>query len=272
MREQAESLTFCPPMDFNDLDEARVLYGALMEVFVAHTGGRENPRALGRVEQLCDAASDALDDIECRVSIRGVKSYSKLLFSEDGHRDIDAGSLSGVDYLRLRINNALSAFRGRLNLIEAERLLRQKTEFELHRRRQMEPPALSTAAGALGSADRRGIRVLVVEDNRDAAESLRLLLYHSGYEVAVAFNGHDGLRAAKRMRPDVVLCDIGLPDSNGFVVASALREDPETAAARLIAVTAYGKDEDRRRAREAGFDLHLVKPVDPAVLLSRLQS
>jgi DNA-binding response OmpR family regulator len=110
----------------------------------------------------------------------------------------------------------------------------------------------------------------VVEDNRDSADSLRQLLYLSGYEVAVAYTGQDGLRAAKRMRPHVVLCDIGLPDSNGFVVASALREDPDTASARLIAVTAYGQEEDRRRAREAGFDLHLVKPVDPQVLLDRL--
>ena len=109
-------------------------------------------------------------------------------------------------------------------------------------------------------------------DTWNIVESLRRLLYHSGYEVAVAYTGQEGLRAAKRMRPDVVLCDIGLPDSNGFVVAAALREDPQTCDARLIAVTAYGQDEDRRRAREAGFDLHLVKPVDPEVLLRRLQS
>jgi CheY-like chemotaxis protein len=258
-------------MDFNDLDEARALHGALMEVFVAHTGGKVNPQALMRVEQLCDAATRALDDVECRVALRGVKSYSKLLFSDDGPESIDAGSLSGVDYLRLRIHNALSAFRGRLNAVESERLLRQRTEFELRRRRQLEPPAL-TGETNYESSGPRGIRVLVVEDNRDSAESLRQLLYHSGYEVAIAFTGQDGLRAAKRMKPDVVLCDIGLPDSNGFVVASALREDPDTCAARLIAVTAYGQDEDRRRAREAGFDLHLVKPVDPAVLLEKLQS
>jgi CheY-like chemotaxis protein len=72
--------------------------------------------------------------------------------------------------------------------------------------------------------------------------------------------------------PDVVLCDIGLPDSNGFVVAAALRKDPETATARLIAVTAYGADEDRRRAKAVGFDLHLVKPVDPEVLLDKLEA
>jgi CheY-like chemotaxis protein len=114
------------------------------------------------------------------------------------------------------------------------------------------------------------VRVLVVEDNEDSAESLRRLLYHSGYEVAVAYTGQEGLRVARRTNPDVVLCDIGLPDTNGFVVAAALREDPQTRGMRLIAVTAYGKDEDRRRAREAGFDLHLVKPVDPDVLLSKV--
>jgi CheY-like chemotaxis protein len=258
-------------MDFHDLDEARVLHAALTDVFVAHTGGRENPEALARIEKLCDGAASAIDDVECRVAIRGVKSYAKLLFSDDGHAGMEGGSLTGVDHLRLRIHNGLSAFRGRLNVIEAQRLHKQRIEFELRRRRQMEPPALSGAYDDARSAQ-RGIRVLVVEDNHDSAESLRQLLYHSGYEVAVAYTGQDGLRAAKRMRPDVVLCDIGLPDSNGFVVASALRDDPQTSSARLIAVTAYGQDEDRRRAREAGFDLHLVKPVDPEVLLRRLQA
>lgn len=257
------TMAYRSAMDFDDLYEARVLHAALTDIFVAHTGGRENPQALARIDKLCEGAISAIDDAECRVAIRGVKSYAKLLCSDDGHLGMDAGSLSGIDDLRLRIHNGLSAFRGRLNAIESER----RVEFHLRRRRQMEPPALTGEPIA-----QRGIRVLVVEDNRDSAESLRQLLYHSGYEVAVAYTGQDGLRAAKRMRPDVVLCDIGLPDSTGFVVASALREDPQTCGARLIAVTAYGQDEDRRRAREAGFDLHLVKPVDPEVLLRQLQS
>jgi CheY-like chemotaxis protein len=256
-------------MDFTDLDEGRALYGGLMEVFVEHTGGRDNSEAQERVDKLCEAALAAVEDVECRVAIRGVKSYSKLLFSSDGAAGVDGGGLSGVDYLRLRIRNCLSTFRGRLGALEAERLHRQQIDFELRRRRQVEPPALS-ARVRRGPAGERGIRVLVVEDNEDAAESLRQLLYHCGYEVAVAYTGQEGLRAAQRMRPDVVLCDIGLPDSNGFVVAAALRNDPGTCSARLIAVTAYGQDEDRRRAREAGFDLHLVKPVDPEVLLSKL--
>jgi CheY-like chemotaxis protein len=257
-------------MDFHDLDEARALHGALMEVFVAHTGGRDDVDAVRRVEKLCDAVTSAVDDVECRVFIRGVKTYSRLLFSEDGPLGIDSGNISGVDYLRLRIHNALSAFRGRLTAIEAERLLHQRTEFDRRRRLQAEPPAL-TGDTNYPSSGKRGLKVLVVEDNRDSAESLRQLLYHSGYEVAVAFTGQDGVRAARLLRPDVVLCDIGLPDSNGFVVATTLREDPLTCAVRLIAVTAYGQDEDRRRAREAGFDLHLVKPVDPEVLLNRLE-
>jgi CheY-like chemotaxis protein len=258
-------------MDFTDLDEGRALYGGLMELFVEHTGGRDNPDALERVEKLCAAAVAAIEDVECRVAIRGVASYSKLLFSDDGALGIERGPLSTVDQLRLRIRNCLSAFRGRLGAIEAERLHRQQIELELRRRQQMEPPALSAELREAPPGE-RGIRVLVVEDNHDSAESLRRLLYHYGYEVAVAYTGQEGLRAAKRMRPNVVLCDIGLPDSNGFVVAAALRKDPQTCDARLIAVTAYGQEEDRRRARDAGFDLHLVKPVDPEVLLRRLQS
>jgi CheY-like chemotaxis protein len=258
-------------MDFQDLDQARALHGALLEMFVAHAGGKPNPAARARVEQLCDAAANAVDDMECRVAIRGVKSYSALFFSEDP--GMEGGSLSGADYLRLRIYNALSAFRGRLGTLEAERLLRQKSEFELRRRNQPEPPPLSSVSVPVYENSKpRNVRVLVVEDNRDSAESLRRLLYYSGYEVAVAHTGQEGLRTAKRMRPDVVLCDIGLPDTNGFVVATALREEAATCGARLIAVTAYGEDEDRRRAMQAGFDLHLVKPVDPEVLLKKIEA
>jgi CheY-like chemotaxis protein len=114
------------------------------------------------------------------------------------------------------------------------------------------------------------MRVLVVEDNRDSADSLRLLLALYGYEVAVAYCGHDGVRAAQQCRPDVVLCDIGLPGLDGYAVARRLRGNPATAQARLIAVTAYGRDEDRRRSHEAGFERHLVKPVDPDDLRSSL--
>jgi CheY-like chemotaxis protein len=258
-------------MDFADLDEARALQAALLEMFVAHTGGKTNPQALARIEQLCDLAIGEVDDMQCRVSLRGIKSYANLLFSDDGHADIGSGSMSGLDFLRLRISNELSNLRARLNSIENERLRQQSIAFEKQRARQAEPRALSVDDYD-GKPAKRRLKILVVEDNRDAAESLRRLLYLAGYQVTLAYTGHDGLRAAKRFRPDVILCDIGLPDSNGFVVAGALRSDPETATARLIAVTAYGADEDRRRARAVGFDLHLVKPVDPEVLLQKLEA
>jgi signal transduction histidine kinase/ActR/RegA family two-component response regulator len=105
-------------------------------------------------------------------------------------------------------------------------------------------------------------RILVVEDNRDAAETLRDLLQMAGHEVTLAFTGPAGVDAARRLRPEVVLCDIGLPGLDGYAVARAVRQDAATAAAYLIALSGYGQEEDRRRSREAGFHQHLIKPIN----------
>jgi CheY-like chemotaxis protein len=110
------------------------------------------------------------------------------------------------------------------------------------------------------------VRVLVIEDQRDTADSLRLLLELTGYAVRVAYAGTEGVRLAQDWRPDAVLADLGLPGLDGYAVARALRQDPGTAGARLIAVTGYGTTEDRCRSREAGFDYHFLKPVDFEVL------
>jgi two-component system CheB/CheR fusion protein len=110
-------------------------------------------------------------------------------------------------------------------------------------------------------------RILVVEDNTDAAESLRLYLALSGYEVRVAHTGPTGLDAARDWNPDVILCDLGLPDLDGYGVASALRHDPATASLRLIAMSGYGSVADKVRCHEVGFDCHLTKPVEPTELL-----
>lgn len=115
-------------------------------------------------------------------------------------------------------------------------------------------------------------RVLVVEDNRDSAESLGRLLALCGYQVMLAHTCQEGLATARKLQPHIVLCDIGLPDSDGYVVASVLRQTSDTSMARLIAVTAYGEPQHRRRALAAGFDQHLVKPVDPKVLLGELEA
>jgi len=120
------------------------------------------------------------------------------------------------------------------------------------------------------SAQETGRRVLIVEDNPDSADSLRLLLQFFGHEVWVARTGPDGVRLARACRPDVVLCDIGLPGLDGFGVAAALRRDPATAAAQLVAITGYGSDQVRCRCREVGFDRYFTKPVDPDVLIKLL--
>jgi len=125
-----------------------------------------------------------------------------------------------------------------------------------------QPPAPAPlAAGAVDPVSR--VRVLVVEDNEDAADTLRDLLELFGYQVEVALNGPLGVDAARRFAPDVVLCDIGLPGMDGYSVAAELRKHPSTAGARIFAVSGYGQDADRRRSAEAGFDLHLTKPIDP---------
>ena len=113
-------------------------------------------------------------------------------------------------------------------------------------------------------------RILIVEDNDDARESLRLLLESLGHRVLEAGDGQRGLALALHHRPEVVLIDLGLPGMDGYEVARALRASPSGKTAALIAVTGYGQAEDRRRSTEAGFDAHLVKPVSQSLLSSLL--
>jgi PAS domain S-box-containing protein len=109
-------------------------------------------------------------------------------------------------------------------------------------------------------------RVLVVDDNVDAAKSIALILRLTGYDVHCVYDGPSALDAAQAYRPDVVVLDIGLPGMSGYEVAERLREQPEFKRVPLVAVTGYGQDEDRRRSKEVGFDHHLTKPVDPSAL------
>jgi two-component system CheB/CheR fusion protein len=109
---------------------------------------------------------------------------------------------------------------------------------------------------------RESTRILVVDDLRDTADTLRLLLEHEGYQVEVAYCGHEALALARRFIPQVVICDIGLPgEMDGYAVARALRQEPRLQGVDLIAVTGYGREQDRGQANNAGFDVHLVKPV-----------
>jgi PAS domain S-box-containing protein len=111
-----------------------------------------------------------------------------------------------------------------------------------------------------------GCRVLLADDNKDALDSLAMLLTLARHDVRVAYSGQAALSVAKAFRPDVALLDIGMPELDGYGVARALRQEPWAASIRLVALTGWGQDEDKQRAREAGFDHHLTKPVDPKSL------
>jgi two-component system, chemotaxis family, CheB/CheR fusion protein len=115
-------------------------------------------------------------------------------------------------------------------------------------------------------------RVMVIDDNKDAAESMSMLLELWGHEVLCAYDGRAALEAAARYRPDAVFLDIGLPGMDGYEIAERLRELPESSRTVLVAITGYGQDEDLRRSREVGFDHHLVKPVAPETLQKLLES
>jgi CheY-like chemotaxis protein len=113
-------------------------------------------------------------------------------------------------------------------------------------------------------------RVLVIEDNPDCAQSLTILLREMGHEAEFVLSGRDALRKARQIRPEVIFLDIGLPDIDGYAIARQLRCEPGLEGTRILAVTAYGQDEDRLRSRDAGCDQHFVKPLDPALLESLL--
>jgi signal transduction histidine kinase len=132
-------------------------------------------------------------------------------------------------------------------------------------------PAVSTSAGARApSADAAKPTVLLIEDNDDGREMMATMLGAYGYSVVQAADGLAGVQAANDSVPDVALVDIGLPGIDGYEVARRLRQCNVTSQIRLIALTGYGLAEDQRRVLEAGFDLHLVKPVDIRLLLEAL--
>ena len=136
-----------------------------------------------------------------------------------------------------------------------------------------EPPKSSTGKPPVSSVKPAAItarRILVVDDNEDSAASLAMLLELNGHQVETAYDGLEAVEAAAAFCPDVVLLDIGLPKLNGFEAARRIREQQGDRDLVLVALTGLGQDEDRRRSEEAGFDSHMVKPVDYAILTQLL--
>jgi CheY-like chemotaxis protein len=126
------------------------------------------------------------------------------------------------------------------------------------------PPRAMTREPALTA---KGLRILIVDDNRDAADMLATLLQFSGHETHMVHDGVEAVEATTTLQPDVILLDIGLPRLNGYEAARKIRERHDhPGRPLLVALTGWGQDEDRRRTEEAGFDAHLVKPVDEAAL------
>ncbi|WP_437669067.1 hybrid sensor histidine kinase/response regulator [Sorangium sp. So ce131] len=145
------------------------------------------------------------------------------------------------------------------------------SEFVVQLPRLAQPAAQPSPSAPAERAGQK-LRVLVVDDNRDSAESMAMLIRRMGNEVHLAFDGPSALDLAAQLRPDAVLLDIGMPGMTGHDVARELRRIPDLAGLSLIAMTGYGQDADRRATQEAGFDVHLVKPISADVLKRHLEN
>jgi signal transduction histidine kinase/ActR/RegA family two-component response regulator len=153
------------------------------------------------------------------------------------------------------------------------------TEFTLMLPLAAPPPPVSDdlsgliapLAASLSMEPVRPLKILVVDDNVDAAESLGFLLNDVGYEVRTAHGGVEAVNVAKQYFPQVMILDLGMPEMDGYAVAKAIREDHALTNTRLIALSGYGQPEDRRRTAEAGFEAHLIKPVEPEKLFAELR-
>jgi len=134
------------------------------------------------------------------------------------------------------------------------------------------PPA--DAASGKAAASRAitplDLHVLIVDDNRDVADSTAVLLRAAGCNVDLAYDGEEALRSVRALRPDAVLLDIGLPKIDGYQVAEHIRAERAKRGPLIIALSGYGQDEHRVRSRQAGFDYHIVKPIEPAALTGLL--
>ena len=146
------------------------------------------------------------------------------------------------------------------------------SEFVVHLPIIISEPEAATPAQATGEERIPVRRILVVDDNEDSAASLAMLLQITGHETYMAHDGTAALEAIRKHRPEVVLLDIGLPGMDGYEVCRQARKQPWGKELVLIALTGWGQEDDRRRSREAGFDDHLVKPVDYAALMTLLGS
>jgi CheY-like chemotaxis protein len=201
-----------------------------------------------------------------------IRIEQRLRAGEERFR-IASGALSAIVYECDRASDAVERSDG------LERLVGYRSDEVPGNRKwwgeQVHPDDLARIDPAGGSAAvalrAPGRRVLVVDDNADAADSLRMTLELMGHFVCVAYDGRAGLETGLAGHFDVALLDIGLPGLDGYALAGRLREALGERCPKLVALTGWGQADDRRRAEQAGFDVHLTKPADPAVIVGILR-
>jgi CheY-like chemotaxis protein len=216
------------------------------------------------------------EDGQAAVSVRdaGVgipREALKKIFDMFGQADLDGARSRGGLGIGLSLVRRIAEMHGGTVEARSEGTGRG-SEFVVRIPAIEAQPAVPVPARADTAAPSPRRRVLVVDDNTDAAESLAALLAIGGHETRLA---HDGLRAmeeAKTFHPDVVFLDIGMPELDGHETARRIREQPWGKDMVLVALTGWGQSEDRRRSKEAGFNHHLVKPADPAVVAKLISS
>jgi CheY-like chemotaxis protein len=191
-----------------------------------------------------------------------VESGAVLVAVEDGGAGMQAEGESGIGLTLVR--GITQLHHGSLDLRPASSGQGSEVVVRLPLSRG-QPPAAQKPAPYRAAPAGATLRVLVADDNRDAADSLQRILALYGHEVRVAYDGRAAVQLGEEFHPRVAILDIGMPGSNGYDVARALRQR-NGAQLTLVALTGWGQEADRRRASEAGFDHHLTKPVDPNAL------
>lgn len=186
---------------------------------------------------------------------------------------VDAGPASGKDGLGIGlalVRGIVELHGGRVEAASDGAGL--GSVFAVHLPLTAAPLPVHAGATSATAAPAAPLRVLVADDNADSAASMALMLRLAGHETAIAHDGLEAVAIVRSFRPQVAILDIGMPELDGYGAARQIRALPDGAVTRLVAVTGWGQPEDRRRSREAGFDAHLVKPVDPRELASALQA
>jgi len=220
---------------------AASIEGDMLVVAIRDTGIGISPQMMPRLFEMFTQAQDALD--------RSQGGLGLGLALVRGIVQLHGGSVSA----RSEGEGRGSEFTVRLPLGRASRA-----------------PQTGAQAASLSGAER--LKILVIDDNEDAAEMCATFLELAGQDVRRAYNGRSALALAEAFRPRVALLDIGLPDISGYEVARALRRAPWATNLLLVAVTGWGQDQDKQRALDAGFDHHLTKPIEPDELERLLQS